>query len=654
MANIQRRNVVISLIGSRVMMGGIWHNTQFDPGHIQKPDAILKRVLEKADGVSSFLNGQMDQHFKDFVATYEPSNDSSNKLVLHLVELLNKVVNGPSIYDQQRFQGVNLKTDTLELLDKHPQGADLVLLNRRLLENTYYYEVLKGNHWQPNAELCHPSHGMQVDRYEIICESRFVDVADQIVGQIGWVAPSTVVRKNMTPDIKDAWDFEEDWLSLDSWANDYEFNEEKEHYYVHMVKGTFVQQICLFMLARSREIPADLIYNSPPDERNPHGTVSIVDLRLPRYDKITARLNARREDAVFSLKDGIDTKNKAFNELIGQIEHIAVNTTDPILLLGPTGAGKSALAKRIYNLRKQRNLVTQNFVDVNCATIRGEGAMSALFGHEKGAFTGAVSKRKGALLEADKGLLFLDEIGDLGVEEQTMLLKALDNGAFKPLGSDEEMHSDFQLIAASNRDLYAAAQNNQFRADLLARIYLWSFDLPGLRNRPEDIEPNLDRELDIYARKPDKRVRMSRDARAKFLRFATSPEAKWTANFRDLRGMVTRMATFAENGLITPSVLDAQIIDIKEKWSRGEAPSNYDAVLLPILGEAKLANFDVIERIQLAGVVQVCQKSRSAAEAGRKLFSAADHANANHSDLMKKYLEQFDLSFSDCTTTPAS
>jgi len=421
-----------------------------------------------------------------------------------------------------------------------------------------------------------------------------------------------------------------------------------------MVKGTFVQQICLFLLARSRAIPADLIYNSPPDEMNPHGTVSIVDLCLPRYEKITARLNAPRVDAVFSLKDGIDTKNKAFNELIGQIEHVAVTTTDPILLLGPTGAGKSALAKRIYKLREQRNLVTQNFVDINCATIRGEGAMSALFGHVKGAFTGAVSDRKGALMEADRGLLFLDEIGDLGVEEQTMLLKALDNGGFRPLGSDKEKRSDFQLIAASNRDLYAAAQNNQFRADLLARIDLWPFDLPGLRNRPEDIEPNLDRELDNYARKSDKRVRMSRDVRAKFLLFATSPEAKWTANFRDLKGIVTRMATLAENGIITSSVLDAQIDHFKAKWSRGEAPSNHDAVLLPILGEGKLAGLDIFDRIRLAGVVQVCQESKSAAEAGRKLFAATRHETSNDSDRVKKYLERFDLSFSDCTKTPPS
>jgi transcriptional regulatory protein RtcR len=100
------------------------------------------------------------------------------------------------------------------------------------------------------------------------------------------------------------------------------------------------------MLVESKHIPADLIYNSPPDEFHPHGTVEVVDLTLPKYDKIAARFNSRREEAVSALKDGIDTRNAAFNLMIGEIEHVAVNTTKPILLLGPTGAGKSRLASR--------------------------------------------------------------------------------------------------------------------------------------------------------------------------------------------------------------------------------------------------------------------------------------------------------------------
>jgi transcriptional regulatory protein RtcR len=117
--------------------------------------------------------------------------------------------------------------------------------------------------------------------------------------------------------------------------------------------------------------------------------------------------------------------------------------------------------------------------------------MSTLFGHVKGAFTGALRDRAGVLRVADKGVLFLDEIGELGIDEQAMLLRALEEKTFLPLGSDREARSDFQLIAGTNQDLLAAVRQGRFREDLLARINLWTFTLPGLRSRPEDIEPNL-------------------------------------------------------------------------------------------------------------------------------------------------------------------
>ncbi len=127
--------------------------------------------------------------------------------------------------------------------------------------------------------------------------------------------------------------------------------------------------------------------------------------------------------------------------------------------------------------------------------------MSTLFGHVKGAFTGALRERPGILRAADKGVLFLDEIGELGNDEQAMLLQALEEKTFLPLGSDREAHSDFQLIAGTNRDLLSAVREGLFREDLLARINLWTFTLPGLRSRPEDIEPNLQFELDQFAQR---------------------------------------------------------------------------------------------------------------------------------------------------------
>jgi transcriptional regulatory protein RtcR len=114
------------------------------------------------------------------------------------------------------------------------------------------------------------------------------------------------------------------------------------------------------------------------------------------------------------------------------------------------------------------------------------------------------------------------------------------------------------------------------------------------------------------------------------------------------------MATLAENGVITQRVLDEQIDYFKAKWARGEATDNYDSILLPLLGEAKLAETDVIDRVQLAAVIQVCRKSKSAAEAGRKLYTVNRHEEINYSDRITKYLKGFGLHFSDFMITPDS
>ncbi len=206
-------------------------------------------------------------------------------------------------------------------------------------------------------------------------------------------------------------------------------------------------------------------------------------------------------------------------------------------------------------------------MEVNCATLRGDAAMSALFGHVKGAFTGALKDRPGLLRAADNGLLFLDEIGELGLDEQAMLLRALEDKTFLPFGGDREVSSNFQLIAGTNRELPAAVRDGRFREDLLARTNLWTFHLPGLRQRPEDIEPNLDYELEQFSRKSSLRVTLSTEVRNDFLKFAQSPDAKWSADFRDLNACIIRMATLSPGGRITASALADEIERLKAGWS---------------------------------------------------------------------------------------
>jgi transcriptional regulatory protein RtcR len=306
--------------------------------------------------------------------------------------------------------------------------------------------------------------------------------------------------------------------------------------------------------------------------------------------------------------------------------------------MGPTGAGKSMLAGRIYDLRRSRAGLSGRFVEVNCATLRGDQAMSALFGHKRGSFTGAQSDRPGLLKEADKGLIFLDEIGELGLDEQAMLLRALEDKTFLPLGSDKAVQSDFQLIAGTNRDLRAQVAAGKFRDDLLARINLWTFTLPSLAERREDIAANLDFELERYAKSHRRQVRMNKEAREAFLKFAKGPEAKWSANFRDLNAALTRMATLAPKGRITVECVEAEVARLQEGWRE---PMQKNEL------ENSFYEIDPFDRVQLEFVIKTCRESKTLSDAGRKLFavSRAKRSKMNDADRLKKYLKRFDLTW---------
>ncbi len=277
--------------------------------------------------------------------------------------------------------------------------------------------------------------------------------------------------------------------------------------------------------------------------------------------------------------------------------------------------------------------------------------MSTLFGHIKGAFTGATNNRPGLLMAADKGLLFLDEIGELGLDEQAMLLRAIEERRFLPVGSDREAESEFQLIAGTNQNLQQAVQDGRFREDLLARINLWTFDLPGLAARREDLEPNLDFELQRIGDETGHRVSMSREARTAFLKWAQSSEAKWSANFRDLNAAVIRMATLARAGRIGETDVKDECERLQRFWTAGQADSTNDAmqILGSLLSIEQIENIDLFDRFQLAAVLQICRECRSMSEAGRRLFAVSRQArtSVNDSDRLKKYLARFELSWSE-------
>ena len=492
--------------------------------------------------------------------------------------------------------------------------------------------------WRPSVALC--QHGdLPIDRFELLYQPRDINLAECLAEDIEKVSPQTKVISHPVS-LTDPWDFEEVYSAFLDFATSYCFDTENEEYLVHITTGTHVAQICWFLLTEAHYLPASLLQTGPGQkgEVAPQGVYSIIDLDLSRYATLTSRFQKEQHSSVSFLKSGIETRNPTFNALMEQIERVAQRSSDPMFLTGPTGAGKSFMAARIFQLRQSRHQVKGKFVAVNCATLRGDNAMSTLFGHVKGAFTGAQVARTGLLRESDGGILFLDEIAELGLDEQAMLLRAIEEKRFFPLGADREVGSDFQLIAGTHRDMRQWVNEGRFREDLYARINMWTFRLPGLAERREDIEPNVEYELQQFMRNQQSQVRFDKDARNRYLSFACSDDAAWRGNFRELGASIARMATLAENGRITMLLVDEEIGRLQANWH----PEEGAAMALPIEHE-----IDLFDRQQLETVIAVCRRSASLSEAGRKLFaiSRQQKKQPNDADRLRKYLLRFDLSW---------
>jgi transcriptional regulatory protein RtcR len=509
--------------------------------------------------------------------------------------------------------------------------------------------------WRPSLDVVqHPE--MPVARLELLHQPEHHDIAAVLtedIAQLGW---KSMVRSHPVV-LRDPWDFEEVYGALYDFCAGYSFKPDDEDYVVNITTGTHVAQICWFLLAESRHMPARLLQASPPKTKSPGdgrvGTYSIIDLDVSRYDKLRKRFAVETKVGLESLKQGVATKDTRYNQLMAELEQVASLSTAPLLLQGPTGTGKTQLARRIYELKRARRQVEGPFVEVNCATLRGDAAMSTLFGHKKGAFTGATEDREGLLKRADGGVLFLDEVGELGLDEQAMLLRAIEEKRFMPMGADKERSSQFQLLCGTHRDLHALVHSKQFREDLLARLDVWSFALPSLQERRADVPANLDVELQRVGTLRGTRITINKEARGLFEDFAMN-EASWPGNFREFGASVERMATLCEGGRIGAQDVAREVERKRQHAKRTTPTEGPDDGLDALLGD-RAQQLDPFDRVQLAFVVSTCKRSRSMADAGRKLFavSRSKRTSNNDTDRLRKYLQSHGLSFDAMQTSDA-
>jgi len=239
--------------------------------------------------------------------------------------------------------------------------------------------------------------------------------------------------------------------------------------------------------------------------------------------------------------DHIVGNSPALEAVLKKVERVAP-TSATVLIEGETGTGKELLAKAIHNISPRYD---RPFVKVNCAAIPLDLLESELFGHEKGAFTGAIAQRIGRFELADKGTLFLDEVGDIPRPLQPKLLRVLQEQEFERLGSGRTHHVDVRVVAATHRDLEQMVKSNEFRSDLYYRLNVFPVLLPPLRARYEDIPALVTHFVDFYGRRIGKHIQQIPEETMSALR-----SYAWPGNVRELQNLIERAVILSHDGVL--------------------------------------------------------------------------------------------------------
>jgi DNA-binding NtrC family response regulator len=300
---------------------------------------------------------------------------------------------------------------------------------------------------------------------------------------------------------------------------------------------------------------------SKPFDLDEISATALRALEHARLQKEVESLRDRLQEAPNQSGEEIVGSSPAMLEVFKDIGRVAATDT-AVLIQGESGTGKELVARSIH---KNSNRANGSFVAVNCASIPGDLLESELFGHERGAFTGAVSRKAGKFEVANGGTIFLDEIGDLSTNLQPKLLRVLQERAFERVGGTELIHSDFRLIAATNCNLEERVQEGDFRSDLFYRLNAFTVALPPLRRRRADIIPLAEHFRDVCANR-DKvsTVGFSDEALVALQQYS------YPGNVRELEHIVERALLQAQGRLILPEHLQLQRTDKKStNWIEG-------------------------------------------------------------------------------------
>ncbi len=265
--------------------------------------------------------------------------------------------------------------------------------------------------------------------------------------------------------------------------------------------------------------------------------------------------------ASFNLAQRARSRANASNEIVGESEQLesvmqqvklVAPTDSTVLILGETGTGKELIAREIHRLS---NRSSRPFIRVNCAAIPPSLIASELFGHERGAFTGALQRRQGRFEAANGGTIFLDEIGELPMETQITLLRVIQEREFERIGSSQPISVDVRIVAATNRDLEAAVADRTFRSDMYYRLNVFPIYVPALRERLEDIPLLVEHLIERFAKQVGKAFRTIKMNTIEMLQ-----SYDWPGNIRELQNVIERSVILA----------GGDIFSIDEAWVKRE------------------------------------------------------------------------------------